>query len=85
MILDIVERDRLGDYELAHILNTSRPRASALIHGYVAEFNSETLIDILGRLGVTVDITVTHTQRYARMHFAQPRPGWKRIPGTVYG
>ena len=85
MILDIVERDHLCDYELAHILNTSRPRASALIHGYVAEFNSETLIDILGRLGVTVDIAVTHTQRYARLNIANPRPGWKRIPGTVYG
>lgn len=84
MIHEIVQRDQLGDQMLAHILNTSRTRASALIHGYLAEFNTETLIDILARLGVTVAITVTHTQRYARWHFAKPRGGWKPVHGVVY-
>ena len=85
MIREIIARDQLGDQALAHIIHTSRTRASALIHGYIDEFNSETLIDILGRLGVTVEITVTQTQRYARYHFARPRRGWKPAPGVVYG
>lgn len=85
MIREIVHRDQLGDQALAHIVHTSRTRASALIHGYIDEFNSETLIDILARLGVTVDITVTKTQRYARFHLAHPRRGWKPAAGVVYG
>jgi len=85
MILEIVQRDQLGDQTLAHIINTSRTRASALIHGYIVEFNTETLIDILARLGVTIDVTVTRTQPYARRHFANPRRGWKPFPGMVYG
>src|SRR5688500_20390273 len=75
MILEIVQRDQLGDQTLAHIINTSRTRASALSHGYIVEFNTETLIDILARLGVTIDVTVTRTQAYARRPLANPRPG----------
>lgn len=85
MARDIVFRDGLGDQALAHIIHTSRPRASALIHGYIDEFNSETLVDILARLGVTVEINVTRTQRYARWHFERPRPGWKPLPNVARG
>ena len=85
LILEIVRRDQLGDYALAHIIHTSRTRASSLIHGQIVSFNTETLIDILARLGVSVELQVTSVQPYARWHFNRPRPGWKPIPNTVYG
>ena len=85
MIQEIIRRDKLGDSALAHVIHTSRPRASTLVHGSVDRFNSETLIDILARLGVTVDIQITRVQPYARFHFRNPRPGWTPQPFMVYG
>lgn len=85
MILEIARRDNLSDWALAHIVNTSRTRASTLLHGHIARFNSETLVDILARLGVSVEITVTRTQPYARWHLPNPRPGWKPNPFCVRG
>ncbi|MEX2177795.1 MAG: XRE family transcriptional regulator [Gemmatimonadaceae bacterium] len=85
LILEIVRRDQLGDYALAHVINTSRTRASSLIKGQIVSFNTETLIDILARLGVSVEIRVARVQLYARHHVSRPRPGWKPFPNTVYG
>jgi predicted XRE-type DNA-binding protein len=36
---------------------------SNLLHGHIRRFNSETLIDILARLGVTVEVVVAKRQR----------------------
>lgn len=85
MILEIIRRDQLTDLALASIIQTSRPRASTLIHGHLQHFNTETLIDILARLGVTVELQVTRVQMYARWHFRTPHPGWKPLPHVVYG
>lgn len=85
MIQEIIQRDSLNDAALAHIIHTSRPRASTLIHGRIERFNTETLIDILARLGVTIDLQVTRVQPYARWHFRSPRPGWTPLPNMVYG
>lgn len=85
MIQEIIRRDRLNDVALAHIIHTSRPRASTLIHGRIERFNTETLIDILARLGVTVELQVTRVQPYARWHFRSPHRAWTRVPNMVYG
>lgn len=85
MARDIARRDHLGDQGLAHVVHTSRTRASTLLHGHIERFNSETLIDILARLGVTVELTVTRVQPYARWHFRRPAPNWKKHPHMVYG
>ena len=66
MVLDIAERDALCDYDLASMLGTSRPRASNLLHGHIKKFNSETLVDILARLGVTIEPTIVRVVPYRK-------------------
>ena len=85
LILEIAQRDSLTDYDIANACRTSRPRASNLLHGHIARFNSETLIDILWRLGVTVDVTVVSRSPYHRWNIDSPRPGWRPIPGFAQG
>jgi predicted XRE-type DNA-binding protein len=81
MVLEIAERDGLDQHALASVIRTSRPRAYSLLRGRIELFNSETLIDILARLGVDVDITVTRRRPYMRWRIANPRPGWRPPPG----
>jgi predicted XRE-type DNA-binding protein len=85
LILEIAQRDSLTDYDIANACRTSRPRASNLLHAHIARFNSETLIDILWRLGVTVDVTVVSRRPYHRWNIDSPRPGWRPIPGFAHG
>jgi predicted XRE-type DNA-binding protein len=85
LILEIARRDQLADYNIANICRTSRPRASTLLHGHIARFNSETLIDILWRLGVTLDVTVVSRRPYLRWSIDAPRPGWRPPPGVAPG
>lgn len=80
---EIVLEDQIQDCILARTLNIGRTRASALIHGHIRLFNSETLVDILARLGVTVEVTVVKRQRYYRGYARKARPGWKLAPNTV--
>ena len=78
LVHEIVERDRLSDYDIADMCRTSVPRGSNLIHGHIERFNSETLIDILWRMGVTVEVVVTNRRPYPR--WSPPRnrrPGWR--------
>jgi predicted XRE-type DNA-binding protein len=85
LILDIVRREQLTAYSIAYMCGTSRTRASNLMHGHIARFNSETLIDILARLGVTVDITVVNRRPFLQRARHWPaRPGWRPPPGLVY-
>jgi len=53
-----------------------------LLAGRAELFNSETLVDILWRLGADVDVEVTGRHPYRRFVFANPRPGWKPWPGA---
>lgn len=85
LAIEVVRRDHLSDYVLANIINTSRTRASTLIHGHIEKFNSETLIDILARLGVDVDITITRRRGYHRFHIKRTRFGWKPYSGYASG
>ena len=77
LFLDMAQRDTLRDSEIALACRTSRQRASDLLHNHIARFNSETLIDILWRYGVTVDVVVTQRRPYLRHNFPRPRPRWQ--------
>ena len=83
LVREIIERDQLADYQLGKAINVARTRASALIHGHIRLFNSETLVDILARLGVTVAVTVVERRPYVRGFVKNPRPGWKPLPGAA--
>ena len=77
---EIARRDELADYDIAHACRTSRQRGSDLLHGVIARFNSETLIDILWRYGISVDVVVRERRPYLRRKPRNPRPGWKKAP-----
>ena len=80
LFLDIAQRDSLRDFEIARACRTSRQRASDLLHNHIARFNSETLIDILWRYGITVDVVVAQRRPYLRYRFPNPRPHWQPPP-----
>lgn len=59
LFLELAEREAITFYNIARLCGTSEPRAWNLLHGRIELFNSESLIDILARFGVTVDVVVT--------------------------
>jgi helix-turn-helix protein len=63
LFLDVAQKNYVTFYTIARWCNTSNARAWNLLHGRIELFNSETLIDILHRFGVTVDIVVTKRVR----------------------
>jgi len=83
LIQDVIRRDNPSDYQLARTLNIGRTRASALIHGHIRHFNSETLVDILARLGITIQLSVADTRPYVRAFMDNPRTGWEAPPGAA--
>ena len=83
LILEITKRDGLDQWGLAHSVGMTRPRASNLLHEHIGKFNSETLVDVLARLGVTVQVTVTERRHYTRWNIARPRGGWRPPPHLV--
>ncbi|MGH7677181.1 MAG: XRE family transcriptional regulator [Gemmatimonadaceae bacterium] len=85
LFLELARRDGLNYRMLAHVLRTSRPRACTLLNGQIERFNSETLIDILARLGVDVEIIVVRRRGYLRWNIPNPRPGWKPPPDVAMG
>ena len=72
-VIEIAERDHLSADDLAHMCGTSRPRAHSLLRGRIERFNSETLIDILFRVGVDVDLHFRTARAYRKMEFPDPR------------
>jgi predicted XRE-type DNA-binding protein len=71
-VLHIAERDHLSAADIAHMCGTSRPRAHTLLTRRIERFNSETLIDILFRLGVELAVEVRATRAYRKMEFPNP-------------
>lgn len=69
LVLDMAERDHLTADDIADMCGTSRPRAATLLQRKIECFNSETLIDILFRFGVSVGMEITATRPYRRMEF----------------
>lgn len=73
-----------SDDWLARLLNTSRTRTRHLSRGHIEHFNSETLIDILARLGVFVEVVVTQRLQYAIMNVPIHRRSRARLPNWVW-
>ena len=59
LFLELAEKRGLTFYTISHVCGMTKPRAWNLLHGKIEQFNSETLIDILARFGVMVDVVVT--------------------------
>ena len=83
LIIEIAIRDGLDQWGLAHCVGMTRSRASNLLHGHIGKFNSETLVDVLARLGVAVHVTVTERRPYLRWNIVRPRAGWQPPPHLV--
>ena len=62
-IQKVVTARRLKQAQLAKLLLVSQPRVSDLLRGQLHLFSIETLIDMLGRLGVQVRLVVKPTRR----------------------
>src|ERR1700738_2020645 len=62
-IQKVVTARRLKQAQLAKLLLVSPPRVSDLLRGRLHLFSIETLIDMLGRLGVQVRLVVKATRR----------------------
>jgi len=74
LLLDVAREDQLDWSALVHILGISQPRASNLLNRHIEKFNSETLIDMLARVGVRVEVTPASRDRYRRFN-VPPRSG----------
>jgi len=68
LLLTITREDQLDWPALVHIFGISQPRASNLLNRHIDKFNSETLIDMLARVGVRVEVTPTSRDRYRRFN-----------------
>jgi predicted XRE-type DNA-binding protein len=73
LVLRIAERDHLSAGDIAQMCGTSRPRAWTLLQGKIERFNSETLIDILFRVGVVLAVETRATRAYRRFELDNPR------------
>ena len=72
-LLDLVLREiracQFDQWVVASILGTSQQRVSALLHRHNELFNSETLILMLQRFGVYVDVVETRRERVRLLDF----------------
>jgi len=59
----VVTARRLTQAQLGKLLHVSQPRVSDLMRGRLHLFSIETLIDMLGRLGVQVRLVVKPARR----------------------
>src|SRR5205085_3136821 len=69
LLLRIAREDRLDQWAFAHMFNISQPRASDAVHRRMERFNSETLIDMLARLGVRIELHVAERLPYKQWNF----------------
>lgn len=68
LLLDVAREDQLDWSALVHLFGISQPRASNLLNRHIEKFNSETLIDMLARVGVRVEVKPTSRDRYRRFN-----------------
>ena len=59
----LIAARRLKQQEAAEVLRVSQPRVSDLLRGRIDLFSSDTLIDMLARLGARVRLTVKPSRR----------------------
>ncbi|HST57713.1 MAG TPA: helix-turn-helix transcriptional regulator, partial [Longimicrobium sp.] len=58
-IEDIIKTRRLKQKEAARLLGVSQPRISDLLRGKIDVFTIDSLVNMLGRAGMRVGVTVT--------------------------
>jgi predicted XRE-type DNA-binding protein len=56
-LASIIEKRGLTQQDAASVLGVSQPRVSDIVRGRIARFTIDTLIEMLGRLGVSVSLT----------------------------
>ena len=61
----VVKRRRLTQEKAAKLLDVTQPRVSDLMRGKIHRFSVDSLIEMLGRAGMCVDITTRRTRRVA--------------------
>ncbi len=61
----LVKRRRLTQEKAAKLLEVTQPRVSDLMRGKIHRFSVDSLIEMLGRAGMRVDITTRRTRRVA--------------------
>ena len=83
LLLNIVREDELSQCALIHMFKLTKPRASNLAHRHIEKFNCESLIDMLARVGVRLDIAASSRDWYRRWDFGEAaRQGH---PGQPWG
>jgi predicted XRE-type DNA-binding protein len=68
LLLDVAREDQLDWAAFVHMFGISQPRASNLLNRQIEKFNSETLIDMLARVGVRVEVRPVSRDRYRRFN-----------------
>jgi predicted XRE-type DNA-binding protein len=71
LLLQVAEEDQLTMWSFRFMLGVSDARACDLMHRRIEKFNSETLIDILARVGVKVTFTPITRDRYRVIDFGK--------------
>ena len=61
-VQEIIASRRLKQKTVARILRVSQPRVSDLLRGRIDLFSTDALIDMLGRLGARVRLTVRRSR-----------------------
>lgn len=61
----LVKRRRLTQEKAAKLLEVTQPRISDLMRGKIHRFSVDSLIEMLGRAGMRVDITTRRSRRVA--------------------
>jgi predicted XRE-type DNA-binding protein len=64
LLLRVADEDHLTMWSFASMLGVSHARACDLMHRRIEKFNSETLIDILARVGVKLELRPITRDRY---------------------
>ncbi len=57
-VSDLIKNSRLSQREVAKKLNITQPKVSALVHGRLSEFSTDSLLRYLSILGCEVEIRV---------------------------
>jgi len=74
---------KLKQGEAAELLGVSQPRVSDLMRGRIDLFNSETLIDMLAKLGVRTRLVLQFSRRPLGVAWSAPHRAASAAPGAA--
>ena len=75
---NVIATEGLTQTQVARILHVSQPRVSDLRRGRLDLFSTDTLIDMLARLGVRVRVVLTPSRRGLKVAALRPPAQTKR-------